>query len=131
MTDFWQTSYVQRYMDNKRHDEALVRAHINAALENHNSEDDDPEAVFEIDVPDHLPNSPLCPKDLRHKHHGKGICPMHGRRKKGDPAIAKLHNARLEGPRSGSIASAPPRREPEIVYESSQPEGWRPEMVLM
>ena len=29
-------------------------------------------------VPDHLPNSPLCPKHPRHKLAGSGICPMHG-----------------------------------------------------
>lgn len=36
---------------------------------------------FAFDIPDHLPNSPLCP--LHPKHHGgpKHICPMHGRGK--------------------------------------------------
>lgn len=117
-------------MDAKRHNEALVRAHIDRALENPNSDDDDPDAVFEVDVPDHLPNSPLCPKDLRHKHHGKGICPMHGRRKKGDPAIAKSPTAKLDTPRSGSVTVSL-RREPQIVYESTQAEAWRPAMSLM
>lgn len=117
---------MQRYKDNKRHDEALVRAHIDRALESHNSDDDDPDAIFEVDVPDHLPNSPLCPKDLRHRHRGKGICAMHGRRKKkGDPAIAKGPSARLDTPRSGSLAvTLISRREPEIVYESTQAEAW-------
>lgn len=117
-------------MDAKRHNEALVRAHIDRALENPNSDDDDPDAVFEVDVPDHLPNSPLCPKDLRHKHHGKGICPMHGRRKKGDPAIAKSPTAKLDTPRSGSVTVSL-GREPQIVYESAQAEAWRPAMSLM
>ena len=34
---------------------------------------------FELNVPDHLPNSPLCPKHPKHKSGGKGICVYHGR----------------------------------------------------
>ena len=34
---------------------------------------------FVLQVPDHLPNSPLCPKHPRHKSGGTGICPVHGR----------------------------------------------------
>ncbi|KAF4552912.1 Hypothetical protein D9617_8g049250 [Elsinoe fawcettii] len=42
---------------------------------------DDQTTGFSFDIPDHLPNSPLCP--LHPKHHGgqKLICPMHGRAK--------------------------------------------------
>ena len=40
---------------------------------------------FEINVPEHLPSSPLCPKHPKHKSKGKGICVYHGRnRKEGD-----------------------------------------------
>lgn len=40
---------------------------------------------FEINVPEHLPSSPLCPKHPKHKSEGKGICIYHGRnRKEGD-----------------------------------------------
>ncbi|KAL8796426.1 MAG: hypothetical protein Q9195_001333 [Heterodermia aff. obscurata] len=40
---------------------------------------------FEINVPEHLPSSPLCPKHPKHKSGGKGICVYHGRsRKEGD-----------------------------------------------
>ena len=35
---------------------------------------------FELDVPDHLPNSPLCPKNPKHPNGGTGICVYHGRR---------------------------------------------------
>ncbi|KAL6717236.1 hypothetical protein ACLMJK_005151 [Lecanora helva] len=32
-------------------------------------------------LPEHLPSSPLCPKNPKHKSGGKGICPFHGRNK--------------------------------------------------
>ncbi|KAL9104393.1 MAG: hypothetical protein Q9163_000651 [Psora crenata] len=32
-----------------------------------------------LDVPDHLPNSPLCPKHPKHRSGDLRICPMHGR----------------------------------------------------
>ncbi|KAL9127240.1 MAG: hypothetical protein Q9217_003838 [Psora testacea] len=34
---------------------------------------------FVFQVPDHLPNSPLCPENPRHKSGGSGNCPMHGK----------------------------------------------------
>lgn len=34
---------------------------------------------FVSSVPDHLPNSPLCPRHPKHKSGGKGICASHGR----------------------------------------------------
>ena len=40
---------------------------------------------FEINVPEHLPSSPLCPRNPKHKSEGKGICVYHGRnRREGD-----------------------------------------------
>ncbi|KAI4178340.1 MAG: hypothetical protein LQ346_007483 [Caloplaca aetnensis] len=38
---------------------------------------------FELNVPEHLPNSPLCPKHPKHKSGGKGVCVYHGRHKTG------------------------------------------------
>ncbi|KIW05844.1 uncharacterized protein PV09_03048 [Verruconis gallopava] len=38
-------------------------------------------AMFDWDVPDHLPSSPLCPANPKHKGGGKGICVYHGRAK--------------------------------------------------
>ena len=35
---------------------------------------------FQLDVPDHLPNSPLCPLHPKNKSGGTGICVYHGRR---------------------------------------------------
>lgn len=36
------------------------------------------EEVVDSNVPEHLPNSPLCPRHWKHKSGGKGICWMHG-----------------------------------------------------
>ncbi|KAL8696590.1 MAG: hypothetical protein Q9201_007586 [Fulgogasparrea decipioides] len=43
---------------------------------------------FELNVPEHLPSSPLCPRHPKHKSGGKGVCVYHGRNKtaKGDGA---------------------------------------------
>ena len=32
-----------------------------------------------VSVPEHLPNSPLCPRHPKHKSGGRGECPFHGR----------------------------------------------------
>ena len=34
---------------------------------------------FELNVPEHLPNSPLCPRHPKHSSGGKGVCVYHGR----------------------------------------------------
>ena len=39
----------------------------------------DEQARIELDVPEHLPNSPLCPRNPKHKSGGKGVCVYHGR----------------------------------------------------
>jgi parafibromin len=39
----------------------------------------DSEPAFELNVPEHLPGSPLCPRSPLHKSGGKGICVYHGR----------------------------------------------------
>ncbi|KAM0253291.1 hypothetical protein ACHAQJ_007345 [Trichoderma viride] len=36
---------------------------------------------FEFDVPEHLPRSPMCPSNKRHKSGGTGVCVYHGRRR--------------------------------------------------
>ncbi len=35
--------------------------------------------VFVADVPEHLPNSPLCPRHPKHRSRGNGVCPYHGK----------------------------------------------------
>lgn len=39
------------------------------------------EEHFELNVPEHLPGSPLCPRSPLHKSGGKGVCVYHGRNK--------------------------------------------------
>lgn len=41
--------------------------------------------AFVEEVPDHLPNSPLCPRNPRHKSGGRGVCAMHGRQEGSTP----------------------------------------------
>ncbi|KAI4602998.1 accessory factor associated with RNA polymerase II [Pestalotiopsis sp. 9143b] len=36
---------------------------------------------FEFDTPEHLPTSPMCPANKKHKSGGTGLCVFHGRRK--------------------------------------------------
>ncbi|KAL8963380.1 MAG: hypothetical protein Q9193_000353 [Seirophora villosa] len=36
---------------------------------------------FELNVPEHLPSSPLCPRHPKHRSGGKGVCVYHGRNK--------------------------------------------------
>lgn len=31
-------------------------------------------AFFSFDIPEHLPSSPLCPANSKHKSKGRGIC---------------------------------------------------------
>lgn len=37
------------------------------------------EQMADMNVPEHLPSSPLCPRHEKHKSGGKGVCWMHGR----------------------------------------------------
>ena len=37
--------------------------------------------TFELNIPEHLPSSPICPKYPKHPSGGTGICPYHGRQR--------------------------------------------------
>lgn len=54
---------------------------------------------FELNLPEHLPNSPLCPKNPNHKSGGAGICPYHGRRRSNN----LKNSARVDSQESGVI----------------------------
>ncbi|KAI1749924.1 hypothetical protein F4782DRAFT_533005 [Xylaria castorea] len=41
----------------------------------------DQRAAFRFDLPEHLPSSPMCPANKRHKSGGTGVCVYHGRAK--------------------------------------------------
>ncbi|KJZ77949.1 hypothetical protein HIM_02586 [Hirsutella minnesotensis 3608] len=45
------------------------------------SRDPAPDLEFQFDIPEHLPTSPLCPANSRHKSGGTGVCVYHGRGK--------------------------------------------------
>lgn len=45
---------------------------------------------FAASVPDHLPNSPLCPRHPKHKSGGTGTCTFHGRNKS-PPHLSQVH----------------------------------------
>ncbi|TAQ84088.1 hypothetical protein B7494_g7589 [Chlorociboria aeruginascens] len=37
---------------------------------------------FEINIPEHFPDSPMCPVNPRYRGKGTGICPFHGRKQR-------------------------------------------------
>lgn len=45
---------------------------------------------FEFDLPEHLPNSPMCPANKKHKSGGTGVCVYHGRRKRSSEADVEV-----------------------------------------
>ncbi|PNP53824.1 hypothetical protein THARTR1_05948 [Trichoderma harzianum] len=51
---------------------------------------------FEFDVPEHLPSSPMCPANKRHKSGGTGVCVYHGRRK--TRSVLRDEMSRAEAP---------------------------------
>ncbi|KAL8813852.1 MAG: hypothetical protein Q9223_006882 [Gallowayella weberi] len=50
---------------------------------------EDERPTFELNVPEHLPSSPLCPRHPKHKSGGKGICVYHGRNKTGPDDVVE------------------------------------------
>ena len=118
VTEFEQTPYSTRYNDNRKAELRNMRSFLDETL---NEDEDDSVNSFELDVPDHLPNSPLCPLSPKHKSGGKAICPLHGRK--------RAATMRIWGPHP--TAAKTMRKEPEIVYESgpSQPRKLSEEMV--
>ena len=121
MTGFSQTPFATRYHDTKLNEQAIMRAHISKARaeEDSDCEDVDAEALLRMDVPDHLPGSPLCPLHAMHKSGGKSICPLHGSRKTMlDQALKR--RSKVGGPRASLVWS---KREPEIVFDSGDGSG--------
>ncbi|RYP16838.1 hypothetical protein DL765_004859 [Monosporascus sp. GIB2] len=44
-------------------------------------------SVFQFDLPEHLPSSPMCPANKKHKSGGTGVCVYHGRRKRSSEVV--------------------------------------------
>jgi hypothetical protein len=49
---------------------------------------------FVLHIPDHLPNSPLCPKHPKHKSKGRGRCPAHGRNRTSEDTLSEEEEPR-------------------------------------
>lgn len=108
VTAFHQTPYSQRYGDTRRAKMSLIRSYVEETLK----DDDDDESAsfsFELNVPEHLPGSPLCPLSPKHESGGKAICPIH-RRKRTSVAGGKNLTKKTTA-----------KPEPRIVYESESP----------
>jgi hypothetical protein len=60
------------------------RVRADAVLDDDEQDMDNEElkALFDWDIPDHLPSSPLCPANPKHASGGNGICIYHGHGKK-------------------------------------------------
>ncbi|KAK0284889.1 hypothetical protein LTR35_000224 [Friedmanniomyces endolithicus] len=103
VTNFYQTPYSQRVANNRRTELNQIKVFVEEALLDDN---DDTIMGFELNVPDHLPSSLLCPLNPRHKSGGNAICPMHGRKKLRTPGLSKAQT--MAAPKNGG---------PRIVYE--------------
>lgn len=115
VTDFQQTPFSQRYGDARRAKQTLMRAYIwDETLRDDDTSFGSVEPLFELNIPDHLTSSPLCPLNEKHRSGGKAICPIHGRKKM--VVNAYPPRARAASGRDGNRVG---RREPTIVFESS------------
>ena len=114
VTNFSQTPYAQRVANTKRAELNQTRTFVEEALNN----DEDTETIlgFELNVPEHLPRSPLCPLSPKHKSGGKAICPMHGRKVRLHP-IPSFGKPVLKPSRSARVDMKTVKQEPKIVYE--------------
>ena len=56
-------------------------------------EEKDSTRTFSLDVPDHLPSSPLCPLHPKHIGGQKAICPMHGRGRRAKAQVPAAQKA--------------------------------------
>ena len=76
----------------RRRDSDWYRVKMNAIID---AEDDTVMSREElaVSVPEHLPNSPLCPRHPKHKSGGRGECPFHGR----NPTALLAKGMRKEG----------------------------------
>ncbi|KAK5163259.1 histone deacetylase [Saxophila tyrrhenica] len=82
VTQFEQTPYSQRYGDARRAKRNQIRTYVEEALGEEDAASESANNMpFELNVPDHLPGSPLCPLSPKHKSGGKAICPIHGRKR--------------------------------------------------
>lgn len=113
VTDFHQTPFSQRYGDARRAKMALVRSYVEEMLGD-NDDSGASQLQFEFNVPDHLPNSPLCPLNDKQGTRGQHLCPMHGRK-----GSAMRHPPTRGRPARRAEDMGGTRHQPTIVFESS------------
>ncbi|KAI5365879.1 hypothetical protein Slin14017_G035190 [Septoria linicola] len=95
VTEFEQTPFSKRYYDSIRSEQQAIRALIDETMEEDDEADDEVVLGFEQNVPDHLPNSPLCPLHPKHRSGGKAICHSHGRYKPKKAQPSPLHKVEI------------------------------------
>ncbi|KAF2485194.1 hypothetical protein BDY17DRAFT_98364 [Neohortaea acidophila] len=135
VTNFSQTPFSQRLGDTRRNKLNRVRQYIRDTSSTggrgeYSSTDDEALMLgtFELDVPDHLPNSPLCPLSPKHRGGGVAICPLHGRRRTVGPVVAGGGVVGM-GERLGSgVGNGKGKMGPRIVFDSGVQQvdgGWK------
>nr|POE54448.1 allergen asp f 7 like [Quercus suber] len=124
VTNFHQTPFSTRYHDARRAEKLAQRALLEEALLNiqHRAEDNEhTDLEYELDLPDHLPSSPLCPLSPKHKNGAAGICPMHGRKTANEAQVSAVGSGISKViPLSRSTTAI--SRAPRIVYEGREGE---------
>ena len=95
VTEFEQTPFSKRYYDAIRAEQQVIRALMDETIEEDDEADDEIVLGFEQNVPDHLPNSPLCPLSPKHKSGGKAICPLHGKYKRRKSVPSPQHKLEI------------------------------------
>lgn len=95
VTEFEQTPFSKRYYDAIRAERQVIRALMDETIEEDDEADDEIVLGFEQNVPDHLPNSPLCPLSPKHTSGGKAICPLHGKYKRRESLPSHQHKVEI------------------------------------
>lgn len=66
---------------------------VGKGLDNGRGEEEEKEVVVDVNVPEHLPSSPLCPRHWKHRSGGMAVCWMHGRNREG--GARERHHSRV------------------------------------
>ncbi|KAI4101492.1 MAG: hypothetical protein L6R37_004901 [Teloschistes peruensis] len=78
-------------------DEDIEWFRVKVAIDEQQADEGARERAFELNVPEHLPSSPLCPRNPKHRSGGKGMCVYHGRNKTGTEGTEGTEEGGEEG----------------------------------
>lgn len=70
---------------------------FNKKIDNLDTQESSAQEEFAASIPEHFPNSPLCPRNPKHKSGGTGTCPYHGRNKSTPPDVDMTPTPRETG----------------------------------